>query len=125
MAFVKCDHRVSNGATDDMPHAAGYGQFRACVFGAQVYVEIMKRKGQAGKAGMDAKVLMEYDRWVAKHLDEMSRKYPHKVIAVYGGRLIAVGDSYKEVYAAARARGIEEYPFAMEVPAPEDVEAIL
>jgi len=68
---------------------------------------------------------MSYDRWVAKHLDEMSRKYPHKVIAVYGGKLVAVGDSFKEVYAAARAQGIEDYPFAMEVPKPEDVEVIL
>lgn len=68
---------------------------------------------------------MDYDRWVTKHLDEMSRKYPHKVIAVYRGKLVAVGDSYKEVYAAARAQGIEEYPFAMEVPAAEDMEAIL
>jgi Family of unknown function (DUF5678) len=85
----------------------------------------MRRQATREVPGMDPKVLMDYDRWVAKHLDEMSRKYPHKVIAVYRGRLIAVGDSYKEVYAAARAQGIEEYPFAMEVPAAEDMEVIL
>jgi hypothetical protein len=28
---------------------------------------------------MDPTVLMAYDRWVARNLDEMSRKYPHKV----------------------------------------------
>jgi hypothetical protein len=55
----------------------------------------------------------------------MSRKYPHKVIAVYRGQLVAVGDSFKEVYAAARAQGIEECPFAMEVPTAEDMDAIL
>ena len=70
-------------------------------------------------------VLMDYDRWVTKHLDEMVRKYPGKVIAVFQGRLVAVGDTYKEVFAAARAQGIEEQPFAMEVPKREDFEAIL
>ncbi len=74
---------------------------------------------------MDPKVLMAYHRWVVKNLDEMSRKYPHKVIAVYRGKLVAVGNSFKEVYAAARSRGIKEYPFAMEVPTAEDVETIL
>ena len=74
---------------------------------------------------MDPKVLMDYDRWVAKHFDEMVKKYPHKVIAVYRGKLIAVGDSYKEVYEAARRQGISECPLAMEVPTVEDLEAIL
>jgi hypothetical protein len=74
---------------------------------------------------LDPKVLMAYDLWVAQHLDEMVRKYPRKVIAVYRDKLVAVGDSYKEVYAAARAQGITECPFAMEVPAAEDFEAIL
>lgn len=67
---------------------------------------------------------MAYGQWVAKHLDDMSRKYPHKVITVYRGKLVAVGNSFKEVYAAARSQGIKEYPFAMEVPTAEDVEAI-
>ena len=74
---------------------------------------------------MDPQVLMGYHRWVVKNLDAMSRKYPHKVIAVYRGKLVAVGDSFKEVYATARAQGIKEYPFAMEVPTAEDMEAIL
>lgn len=74
---------------------------------------------------IDPKVLRDYDRWVVKHFDELVRKYPHKVIAVYGGKLIAVGDSFKEVYQAARRQGIEEYPFAMEVPSLDDMEAIL
>ena len=85
----------------------------------------MKRKNRVKQTGLDPKVLMGYDRWVAKHLDEMSRRYPHKVIAVYGGKLVAVGDTFKEVYAAARAKGIKDYPFAMEVPKAEDMEVIL
>jgi hypothetical protein len=85
----------------------------------------MKRRASRKPAGINPKVLMDYDRWVAKNLDEMSRKFPHKVIAVYRGKLVAVGDSFKEVYDAARAQGIEETPFAMEVPAIEDMDAIL
>jgi hypothetical protein len=85
----------------------------------------MKRKVTRKRLGIDPKLLMDYDRWVAKNLDEMSRKYPHKIIAVYRGKLIAVGDSFKEVYAAARAQGIRENPFAMEVPTAEDMEVIL
>ena len=85
------------------------------------HVGYMKAKADM----MDPKVLMAYDRWVAKNLDEMSRKYPHKVIAVYKNKLIAVADSFKEVYAAARAQGIEDRPFAMEVPTAEDMDVIL
>ena len=40
-------------------------------------------------------------------------------------KLVAVGDSYKEVYAAAVKQGIEEPPLTMQVPGPEDMEAIL
>jgi hypothetical protein len=76
-------------------------------------------------AMMDPRVLLAYDRWVAEHLDEMSRKYPHKFIAVYGGKLVAVGDSYREVFAAARAQGIAERPFAMQVPTAEDLDVVL
>ncbi len=85
----------------------------------------MKGKATVNADMMDPRVLRDYDRWVVKHFDELVRKYPRKVIAVYGGKLIAVGDSYKEVYAVARQRGIEECPLAMEVPSIEDLEAIL
>jgi len=68
---------------------------------------------------------MEYDRWVTRHLDEMVHKHPGKIIAVYAGKLVAVGDTYKEVFAAARTQGISEQPFVMEVPRPENFEAIL
>ena len=85
----------------------------------------MKQRPARQPAMMDPKVLMAYDRWVGRHLDEMVSKYPGKVIAVYKNKLIAVGDTYKEVLAAARAQGIAEQPLAMEVPRPEDFEAIL
>ena len=62
----------------------------------------VKRRTSGRIDPIDPGVLKAYDRWVAKHLDEMSRKYPHKVIGVYRNKLVAVGDSFKEVYAAAR-----------------------
>ena len=68
---------------------------------------------------------MDYDQWVTKHLDEMVRKHAGKVIAVYRGKLVAVGNSYKEVFASPRQQGIAEQPFAMDIPFPEDFEAIL
>ncbi len=62
----------------------------------------MKGKATVNADMIDPRVLRAYDRWVVKHFDELVRKYPRKVIAVYGGKLVVVGDSYKEVYAAAR-----------------------
>jgi hypothetical protein len=70
----------------------------------------MKRKTRVKRAGIDPEVLMGYHRWVARHLDEMSRKYPHKIIGVYRGKLIAVGDSFKEVYAPPALRGSKRIP---------------
>jgi len=57
-------------------------------------IDFMKRKTRRQVPKMDPKVLMEYDRWVVRHLDEVSRKYPHKVIGVYRNKLIAVGNSF-------------------------------
>ncbi|MBI4663170.1 MAG: hypothetical protein HY735_30550 [Verrucomicrobia bacterium] len=85
----------------------------------------MKRKAKPRVRMMDPKVLMNYHRWVVENLDAMSRKYPHKFIAVYRNRLLAVGNSHKEVYAVAEKEGIEEPPLTMQVPALDDVEAIL
>jgi Family of unknown function (DUF5678) len=48
------------------------------------------------------------------------RKYEGKYIAVYRGKLVAVGDSYKEVYEEAERQGIEEPPLTMQVPGIED-----
>jgi hypothetical protein len=76
----------------------------------------MKRKPTAPPDGMDPKVLMAYDRWVTKHLDEMVSKHPGRYIAVYRGRLIAVGDSHREVYAAAEKLGLAEPPLTMQLP---------
>jgi len=85
----------------------------------------MKRKRSPKKSGIDPKVLMDYDRWVSRHFDELVRKYPGQFIAVYRGKLVAVGSSHKEVYERAVKRGVEEPPLTMQVPAEEDLVAIL
>jgi len=85
----------------------------------------MKRRVKRKKDGIDPKVLMAYDRWVAKHFDELVKNYAGKYVAVYRNKLVAVGNSYKEVYDAAAKQGIEEPPLTMQVPGIEDLEAIL
>jgi hypothetical protein len=85
----------------------------------------MKRQTARRQPGIDPKVLMGYSRWTARHFDELVRKYPGKYIAVYRGKLLAVGNSYKEVNAAAESRRLREPPLTMQVPAEEDLAAIL
>ena len=82
-------------------------------------------KAKTKNDGLDPKVLMAYSRWVARHFDELVKKHAGRYIAVYRNKLVAVGNSYKEVYAAAEKQGIEEPPLTMQVPGPEDLEAIL
>jgi hypothetical protein len=85
----------------------------------------MKRKARRKQDGIDPKVLAAYDRWMAKHYDELVRNHAGKYIAVYRNKLIAVGDSYKEVFAAAEKLGCDEPPLTTQVPGMEDIEAIL
>ena len=73
---------------------------------------------------IDPAELDAYDAWVEQHLDEMVRSHPGKVIAVYNGRLIAVGDSYREVFDAVRKQGLKETPFTLRVPTSDQVNAV-
>jgi hypothetical protein len=73
---------------------------------------------------IDPAELDAYDAWVAEHLDEMVRQHPGKVIAVYQDRLIAVGDTYREVFDAASSRGIAGEPFTMRVPTADEAHAV-
>ena len=45
--------------------------------------------------------------------------------SVHRGKLVAVGGSHKEVYAGVEKQGLEEPPLTMQVPAAEDLTAIL
>jgi hypothetical protein len=85
----------------------------------------MKSKARRKPDGIDPKVLAGYDRWVAEHFDELVRNHAGKYIAVYRDELVAVGDSYAAVWAEVERRGIQEPPLTMQVPAIEDLEAIL
>ena len=72
---------------------------------------------------IDPAELDAYDAWVAEHLDEMAGQHPGKVIAVYQDRLIAVGNTYREVLNVAKARGIAE-PFTMRMPTTDKARAV-
>jgi len=85
----------------------------------------MKRRKFPKRPGIDPKVLAAYDRWITKHFDELVRKYAGKYIAVYRNKLVAVGDSYKEVWDAAEKHRVDEPPLTMQVPGMEDLQAIL
>jgi len=85
----------------------------------------MKRKKTRKNKGIDPKVLAAYSRWVARHFADLVKHHAGKYIAVYRNRLVAVGNSYKEVWDEAEKQGIEEPPLTMQVPAMEDLEAIL
>ena len=74
---------------------------------------------------MDPKALMAYDRWVAKHFDELVKRHAGKFIAVYRSKPVAVGDTHKEVLAAAKRPDPVEPPLTVQVTAVEDLEAIL
>ena len=74
---------------------------------------------------MDPKVLMAYDRWVAKHFDDLVKNHAGKYIAVYRNKLVAVGDTHREVLATAERLNPAEPPLTMQVPDVEDLEAIL
>ena len=73
---------------------------------------------------IDPAELDAYDAWVAEHLDEMVRLHPGKVIAVFQDRLIAVADSYREVFEAAKALGITGAPFTLRVPTADEANAV-
>lgn len=72
---------------------------------------------------IDPTELDAYDAWLAEHLDELVRRHPGKVVAVYRDGVVAVGDSYREVFAAAAAQGIAE-PLTLRVPTAEEASAV-
>ena len=53
---------------------------------------------------IDPAELEGYNRWLEANLDEVCQKYPGRYIAVYRDEIVAVGDSYKEVYQIAREK---------------------
>ncbi len=74
---------------------------------------------------IDPAELEGYNRWLEEHLDEVCWKYPGRYVAVYGNEIVAIGDSYQEVYRLAREKGVPHFPFVMAVPRAEETVAAL
>jgi hypothetical protein len=74
---------------------------------------------------IDPAELEAHNRWLEDHLDEVCRKYPGRYIAVYRNEVVAVGDSYPEVYRLAHDKGVPDFPFVMAVPRPEEMAAAI
>lgn len=72
-----------------------------------------------------AEELDKDDRWLKEHMEEIVRKYRHKVIAILDQRIVAVGDSYKEVDERVRREFPGRVPMLFEVPGPEDLDFVL
>ena len=71
-------------------------------------------------------VMMEMDDFeVFKSMEnDLEEKYPHKVVAIHEGKVILIGDTYKEVMKKLREQGIKE-SFIHRLGPSEDVIAIL
>jgi hypothetical protein len=72
----------------------------------------------------DPAELDAYDAWLAKHLDELVQRYPGRVVAVYDEHVVAVGDSYREVFAAVAAQRFKHEPLTLRVPTTEEANAV-
>lgn len=72
---------------------------------------------------IDPAELDAYDAWLAEHLDHLVQRYPGRVVAVSHDGVVAVGDSYREVFAAAAAQGITG-PLTFRVPTSEEAFAV-
>lgn len=69
--------------------------------------------------------LQRYDNWLAEHFEELVVEYARKAIAVVDDRIVAVGDTEKEVDRAAREKYPEALPFVFTVPSEEDLVCLL
>jgi hypothetical protein len=74
---------------------------------------------------MDALQLKQYDEWLADHLEELMSQYPARVVAIYDGRIVFVGDSETDVYRQVLGAGLDPMPLVFRVPREEDLQSIL
>lgn len=58
-------------------------------------------------------------------MEEIVRKYRHKVIAILNQRIVAVGNSYKKVDVQVQREFPDRVPMLFEVPGPEDLDFVL
>lgn len=69
------------------------------------------------------KILQQHEQWLTENLDQLIEKYPGKIVAVLDGEIVAVGDTYKEVYAPYQNR--DWMPLAVRVPYPDEIQELL
>jgi peptide subunit release factor RF-3 len=72
-----------------------------------------------------ANILQQHDQWLAENLDKLTEKYPGKIVAVLDGEVVAVGDTYQEVYAPFQEQNRDWMPLAIRVPYPDDIQELL
>lgn len=65
------------------------------------------------------------DLWLKEHMEEIVRKYRHKTIAILDQRIVAVGDSYREVGEQVQREFPGRVPMLFEVLGPEDLDLVL
>jgi hypothetical protein len=65
------------------------------------------------------------DLWVVEHFSELVTKHAGKYVAVVNERLVAVGDSRRDVEAKAREVEPEKIPSVLRVPREEDMVCLL
>jgi uncharacterized protein YlzI (FlbEa/FlbD family) len=63
-----------------------------------------------------AVILEKNNQWLAEHYQETIEKYPGKVVAVKEGKIVAVGNSYTEVYLPFKEQQLPVMPLVFEVP---------
>jgi hypothetical protein len=69
--------------------------------------------------------LQQYDEWLAEHLEELMVQYPGKVVVIYEGQIIFVGDTESDIYRRIREADLAPMPLVFRVPCEEDLQSIL
>ena len=69
--------------------------------------------------------MQQYDEWLAEHLEELMVQYPGKVVVIYEGQIIFVGDTESDIYRRIREADLEPMPLVFRVPCEEDLQSIL
>lgn len=67
----------------------------------------------------DRKMREDHD-WLYEHIDEFIEKYPGKIVAVDGCKLVAVGNDYSEVYRPYQEARAKIMPLVARIPHPDE-----
>ena len=65
------------------------------------------------------------DLWIVEHFSELVTKYSGKYVAVVNEKLVAVGESGKEVEDRAREIESHKIPSVLRIPREEDMACLL